>query len=395
MRKNLRAPTIDRLRCRRGFPLSLLIAAMLFGMACEETTPTVLETENGTQTSDQTSDQSNESGNGSDGSANDGESDAGESDAGEANDNDVLSGEPDGMTDGTQPDDQEPEPNPQDSGAQPDPDGPPATTKSQMSYIFVAHPDDEIAAWSTIENSSGNYHVFVLLTRGGHTNHCENPVNKPGMDQYPPTPRGSEACKENRITSWHKFLNRAAATDPFLDNLPADTPDVSDVDASAGRFDVWVGENSARVVFDFPDGGLQSQNLVTANELVRSMKGSLLPDLPDYQAMAGSFWNANYPDCAIYEHADHRAVHVGVYDNDLDTTIQRGRTCATDPDAIYFREISASTWRTLAGSPDFLENGGDPGIYRQSYGWLWGAWEMSEDESTLISRQQSFWQRSF
>jgi len=125
------------------------------------------------------------------------------------------------------------------------------------------------------------------------------------------------------------------------------------------------------------------------------MKGALLPDLPDYQAMAASFWNASYPNCAVYTHPDHRAVHEAVYRNDLQTTVQRGRTCATDPDAVYFRRISSATWGTLAGAPDFLDNGGDPGIYRQSYGWLWGRWEMSDDESTLISRNQSFWERRF
>lgn len=272
---------------------------------------------------------------------------------------------------------------------------PPATTKRQMSYIFVAHPDDEIGAWSTIENSSDNYHVFVLLTRGGHTQHCENPVNKPGMDQYAPTPRDSEACKVNRITSWHRFLNRAAATDRYLDVLDQDAPVVSDVDPTAGRYEAWVGSNSARVVFDFTDGGLMSENLVEASSLVRAMKGTILPDLPDFQAMAGSFYNASYPNCARYDHPDHRAVHVAVFHNDLDTTVQRGRTCATDPDAVYFRTISASTWRTLAGAADFLENGGDPGIFRQSYGWLWGTWEFSQNEDALISRQQSFWERRF
>lgn len=274
------------------------------------------------------------------------------------------------------------------------PIGPPATSKSQMSYIFIAHPDDEIASWSTIEQSSGNYHVFVLLTRGGHTGYCENPQNKPGIDNYPATSRDSEACKQNRIMSFHRFLNRAAATDPYLDVLDAAAPTVSDVDPGAGRFEVWAGPNSARVVFDFADGGLRAADLLAANELVRELKGSVLPDLPDYQALAASFWNAHYPDCAVYEHPDHRAVHVGVFENDLDTTVRRGRTCASDPDAVYFRVVSEATWRTLAGSPDFLvAREGDPGIYRESYGWLSPGWVMTEDESSIISRTQSFWQR--
>ena len=278
---------------------------------------------------------------------------------------------------------------------EPEPMGPPATTKTQMSYIFIAHPDDEIASWSTIENSSGNYHVFVLLTRGGHTGHCENPVDHAGLDQYPATPRDSEACKANRIASFHKFLNRAAATDPYLDVLDASQPVVADNDPAAGRYEVWAGANSARVIFDFPDGGLRAANLLTANGVVRSLKGSVLPNLPDFQAMAASFWNANYPDCAVYEHADHRAVHTGVFNNDLDTTIQRGRTCASDPDATYDRVVSDATWRTLAGSPNYNEAGGDPGIYRISYGWLSGGWKMSTDQSTIISKRQSFWERRF
>jgi LmbE family N-acetylglucosaminyl deacetylase len=385
-----------RQKPRFQFPLALLIDTVLIdtvlvlglvlvlvvGLGCNDTVPTLLETERASPIAD--------------GQPRQGDDDSSEWETDDASpkdssDDSARSGSPDATPD--MPPDEPARPGPGSDSKQGD--GPPATTKSQMSYIFVAHPDDEMAAWSTIENSSGNYHVFVVLTRGGHTGYCENPASKPGMDQYPPAPRDSEACKENRIESWHKFLNRAAATDPFLDVLPADSPDVSDVDASAGRFDVWVGAKSARVVFDFPDGGLQSQNLVTANELVRSMKGSLLPDLPDFQAMAASFWNANYPNCRRYDHPDHRAVHVGVYQNDLDTQVQRGRTCATDPDAVYFRQVSANNWRTLAGSPDFLENGGDPGIFRQSYGWLRDEWEMSEDESMHFSRQQSFWQRGF
>ncbi len=271
--------------------------------------------------------------------------------------------------------------------------GPPATTKSQMSYIFVAHPDDEFESWSVIEGSSANYHVFVLLTRGGHTGYCETPASHPNTDQYTAVPRDSEACKANRIRSFHRFLNRAAATDRSLDVLAEDSPDVSDVDPTAGRFDAWVGPNSARVVFDFPDGGLEATNLVAANALVRSMKGVVLPDLPDYQALAGSFWNANYPDCIVYDHPDHRAVHVGVWENDLETTVRRGRTCATDPDAAYFRRVSDATWRVIAGSPDYLQTGVDPGIFRESYAWLNGTgWEMSEGDTTFNARSQSFWE---
>ena len=45
----------------------------------------------------------------------------------------------------------------------------PATSKTQLQYIVIPHPDDEYEAWSLVEKSAGNYPVFLVMTHGEET----------------------------------------------------------------------------------------------------------------------------------------------------------------------------------------------------------------------------------
>ena len=42
----------------------------------------------------------------------------------------------------------------------------------KVSYIVVPHPDDEMQAWSLIENTPDIYEVYIVMTRGEQSFYC-------------------------------------------------------------------------------------------------------------------------------------------------------------------------------------------------------------------------------
>lgn len=86
---------------------------------------------------------------------------------------------------------------------------PPSTTKTQISYIVAAHPDDEYASWALIRQSAANYPVFCVLTRGEQSSYCPAPGYQGGEDTHNsllPADKGTANCKTARINSIRNLL---------------------------------------------------------------------------------------------------------------------------------------------------------------------------------------------
>ena len=94
---------------------------------------------------------------------------------------------------------------------------------NKMSYIVVPHPDDEMQAWSLIEDSPDNYQVFIVMTRGEQTSYCSSPGHDAGTGEAAPDPwptgKWTSTCEEARESSFLDFLEGMGATD---DGLPTD-----------------------------------------------------------------------------------------------------------------------------------------------------------------------------
>lgn len=298
-----------------------------------------------------------------------------------------------------------------------------ATTKRQIQYVVISHPDDEVGSWSMIQRSTDNYPVFVLLTRGEETGHCADPSGgyeptlaggQPSGELAPspwPTGRWTNSCTRARLGSWHRFLDAQADIDSTLDRRaemvahgqlraaiePGDPTPIR-VDQGASRttdyYDLWVGPRSARMVFDLGDGDLTTDEVVWAVRTARRTRLALFPLTSEYGAIGASFYNASYPDCFRYEHRDHRAVHVALWNTDLGLRAQWGRTCASDPDANRTDEIDRDVYDYTFGVE---ADGYRSGSFQQHYGWLWEeAWARGDlDVVGPTSRRQSHWRRSW
>jgi hypothetical protein len=294
------------------------------------------------------------------------------------------------------------------------------STKRQLQYIVTAHPDDEMASWSLIQRASANYPVFIVATHGEETGYCEaggrsslqtslGEARPPG-DAY--QGRWSRGCKDARIGSWHGFLNRMADIDPTLSKPGfrgtysagglAGSRAPSRVDngrtIESRTFRVWADSKSARVAFDLGDGDLTPEEVTWAIQTVRARRGSLFPRLPEYGVIAASYRNTD-PRCPVYDHTDHRAVHVAVFRTDQGTPgPQWGRTCIHDPDVARggrVNEVDEDIFQFAMGvsapaiDPSRYPNARRTGAFQVHYGWLQGSyWPIAWRD-----RRQAFWRR--
>ena len=300
-----------------------------------------------------------------------------------------------------------------------------ATNKQQIQYIVMAHPDDEVGSWAMVQRSSGNYPVFILLTRGEGTGYCETPeagyepslADGSASGEVAPSPmptgRHTLSCAQARVNSWHNFLDAQADFDSYLERRSemvshgrkaalVAAGDAVPVRHDGDRafmtdyFDLWVGERSARLVFNLGDGDLEPEEAVWAVRTARRIRGSYFPLTNEYGVIGASFYNSSYPDCAIYDHRDHRAVHVALWNTDLGVKAQWGRTCASDPDAERTDTIDEDIFQTTFGVE---ADGYRSGTFQQHYGWLLtGSWPYAERDHHgfgNITRIQSHWRRSW
>ena len=282
------------------------------------------------------------------------------------------------------------------------------TTKVQIQYVVIPHPDDEFGAWSLIEGATNNYPVFVLLTHGEATVMGTGTGLQADLGERPPQPqpfhgKGSLFLHAQRLDSWHTFLNRMADLDATLD-VPGfrghQTAATTPPSARSPEFDLFIGDKTARVVFDLGDGHLDADVVSWAVRTVRSEVRPQLPLQQEYGIIGAAYYNASYPGPS-YTHPDHHAVHLALWNTDFGLPgPQWGRTPHTDPDAAspHGRTdiVSPTTYEAVMAVGD---NGQRLGALQQVYGWL--AFEPdgyfhpgpAVTDDGAFARYQSFWQR--
>lgn len=272
--------------------------------------------------------------------------------------------------------------------------------KRQLQYVVIPHPDDEFEAWSLIERSSDNYPVFLLCTQGEATGMADGRGFQPQLGEWLPLPQPwagpqTSTLRSQRLHSWHAFLDAMADTDPHLDRDPTYAGELTD---GPSPFQLWVGENSARVVFDGGDGRLTPEFVTAAIQRTRKLRFSHLPIQREYAVIGASYFNDVY-DGVRYVHRDHRAIHVALWDTDQGVPgPQWCRTAATDPDVVVTggrtAEISPGTYQAAMSIDPVSRQ--RTGVVQAAYGWLapddgWAAGET--DATAVFSRRQSFWRR--
>lgn len=229
------------------------------------------------------------------------------------------------------------------------------TLKKQIQYVVIPHPDDETESWAMIANSSQNYPVFMLMTQGDHTGFCGHEEQlrayQPLAGELPPIPEPAfkdfAACDLARVNSWNLFLDQMAVIDPFLDvpafvgtfpltvpcgdcSRPERSPEILSPQGCkdgvlsrvpAMTYDLYVGVSSARMVFNFGDCDLTAGEVSAAVRQARAnTKAGLLPLKQEYGIIGASFYNKQQgTGCSFYDHPDHGAIHVALYNVDFGT----------------------------------------------------------------------------
>ena len=273
-------------------------------------------------------------------------------------------------------------------------------------------PDDEFASWSLIEKSSANYPVFIVLTHGEQTGYCaidgqrhwqsglgrRAPARRsrgPAVARRPAGTRGSR----RGIASWTRWPGGpGAVTKP---GFPRYRPRWRRHVSRVGRREV--GAHRVRS----GDGRLTASAVTRAIQAVRGRRGQLCPLTREYGVIGASYSNTRRdPGCDVYEHADHRAVHVALWSTNQGTPgPQWGRTCVNDPDVRAtggrVEDVDADTYRHAmavdapAWDPVRYPNARRLGAFQVHYGWLRPAfWEATGRAGrTQFDRRQAFWKR--
>ena len=315
--------------------------------------------------------------------------------------------------------------------------GEPDPTATRSTFYFVsAHPDDEAQGWQLIEDFQHHYSVFVLLTRGENTIACMTaqeaeatdeapkyddgtPTAGPYMYEGPDSPvgeenlwerhplgdpwhgRGTDACADARVSSWHWFLDDAARFDPGFPDFGISASSDGDPwadDDYQGRFcppghqglgegrppekqvgcaDVWANGDGARVAFELPNALPDSEpfsetDVITAVQTLRENRAhwgiELLPEAGVMAAAPACHRASGTPT----EGRDHETLHNALYGTDLGAGPQYGTVCDEDTNRIARGDTTVGPDRRYGESPGYQEPT-DP------VGW----WELHSVEPTM------------
>ncbi len=315
------------------------------------------------------------------------------------------------------------------------PPGPSTTEQglspTQLSYVVFPHPDDEYEGWALIDNSTSNYKVFLMMTRGEETAGClpasagtggpfwyegpNSPVGAPDYNERMPTPypwagKWTNECKQARVESFRTFLEAMAASDASLPRSPTSrgrfcfsgtpgdgqAPTVVDngVTRESRCADVWSNSVGAIVVFDLGDGDLRPAEVIWALQQVRANKAQLgIPALPEWNVIGASYYNTQYPNCDTYAHTDHRAIHTALWNTNVGAGPQWVRTCLSDPDLTAtggrISSVSDATHARTFQMNGNIRLGPNPRIY----GWLNVPNVIPTQVDSLYGQKQGFWRR--
>jgi hypothetical protein len=332
--------------------------------------------------------------------------------------------------------------------------GPIPGAKTKMVYAVSAHPDDEIPAWGAIERRPRIYTVFVIMTKGEQTFSCKtieeslpnddqglgfedatmveglfghsgravwdgayryqgpgSPVDQPDLGERHPlgnpwVGRGTRACADARVASWHWFLDGMAALDASLANMEiAGDPYLDDdyvgesCDVAVGCVEVWANEQGARVAFDLGDSGfldpagdpLTAQDVTSALQVLRANRVSFgLPALPEAGMVAALYYyDGDDPNCDYYDHADHGAVTEALYETDQGAGPQVGPTCHTDPRFLNAPSLTTPMSPLTLVPANFVDPVTEQrmGTYVVNYGWLFDTYKFNGDPNLV------YWKR--
>lgn len=329
---------------------------------------------------------------------------------------------------------------------------PAETPRLEMFYSVAAHPDDEGSGWAMVAHRPQTYVVMVTVTQGERTAFCktaeesrptrdpeaangtiveglseadgegpfgyqgpDSPVEEPDKGERHPLGnpwkgKGSRACKNARIASWHWFLDEMALTDGGLPDMGV-ASDPEDDDSYEGRFcdtgvgcaKVWTTEEGARVAFDLGDRGfpyednpdpMTSDDVTAALRALRANRAKWgLPALPERGVLANTYYYTGtaVPLCANVDHPDHEAVLKAIYETDQHAGPQFGAACRAD--ARYqahpgpaLAQNPATMVRAMLINPLTEER---IGPYVRNYGWLYGTYTFD------TAPQNVYWMRSF
>ncbi|WP_370328380.1 hypothetical protein [Euzebya sp.] len=283
------------------------------------------------------------------------------------------------------------------------------TTKSQITYVVFAHPDDEYASWALIHKSTANYPVFCMLTRGEQSGHCPAPNYQAGEKQHPsllPAPKGTTECATARINSFRDFHGAMASIDSTLED-PVLNPQrqgprtgVSGFGTISDRnYLLYAGSKCAFLFFNLGDGSLTTDEVNWAIASARAARSAGdLPNKPEYAVIAASYYwegTANSNGSRLYPHVDHKTVNQAIY-NKINGYWSGGRrwgaTAFNDSRASRTDSITASHHEyAFVRSP----SASSIGAFQKYYGWLEGYWEFGRwiKESPNRVYQQKHWQK--
>ncbi|HMK12199.1 MAG TPA: hypothetical protein VK461_11495 [Acidimicrobiales bacterium] len=301
----------------------------------------------------------------------------------------------------------------------------PASPDLKIRYIVIPHPDDEFEAWSMVANDTTHYIVFILLTRGEYSQFCNGsgiPEQQQERGEREPQPQpfmgeGTSSCAQQRVDAWSSFLDARGGVESSIGrpgflgqfdmNLPAGATLPSKIDSAGQRIPattylLWVGDKSARFVFDFGDRDLSLNEVVLGIQTVRDLRFRVLPVTDEDDLVAGAYFNDSFDPSIRYQHPDHKAVQEAIKEFDFQMPgPQWGRTVPEDPDVAETLEVPPSIYcAVMCVDPDPIDPVTNPdalrtGTLQADYGWLapvyWVGAELPS--GSIFSREQSFWKR--
>ncbi|MFZ1323995.1 MAG: hypothetical protein WAQ57_02430 [Candidatus Saccharimonadales bacterium] len=304
-----------------------------------------------------------------------------------------------------------------------------AASPTKISWVVVPHEDDELEAWSMIQDTPGDYKLFIYLTRGEETGYCSS--NLSGLNttkgELAPSPipgsKWTQSCETARISSTLNFFSQMNNTDATLPSdpvfykqsvqFPANGVNVQRCDNHNGTqlpvcggtaitdrsALVYSGGTYGRFIFfNLGDGDVTKEEAKWAIDIVMNNKTTLgVPtNISSSNLLGASFSNMKTTTsvCKQYAHADHRAVHDALWNHNFTafSGYQAAATCAADTDASLHKSISDARWNDAFG---LYTNGTAYGAYHKHYGWLWPNLYSFDatHQGTVVHKNQHFWKR--